>query len=307
MESLLSQLRSAPLAALVAFVAGALLALLIGGLLRGALQAARIRRLARRAASLGAGMAPRALTNPDVLAGRDDLAELVRAFHQMEQRLVEEKVSRESLFVRGLEELKRPLGLLSTSLELALRRRPEVPELTAALRGAQQEADRISRLAARIATLQAAARTVQRAPMDLAVVAREVYQVALPTASQRGVKLKLSAPETLPIHGDAKALTQALTELTSNAILASRSGGQVLLLVARQGSHVRASVQDEGQGIPRERRKGLFEPFHRGPQSFSPAGLGLAIVREVARGHSGEAHAEEQEVGACLVLELPVD
>ena len=82
MEGLLSQLQSAPAAALVAFVAGALLALLVGGLLRGALQAARIRRLARRAASLGAGLAPRALTNPDGLAGRDDPAELRPPFHQ---------------------------------------------------------------------------------------------------------------------------------------------------------------------------------------------------------------------------------
>jgi two-component system sensor histidine kinase TctE len=240
-------------------------------------------------------------------AGKDDVAELARAFHAMEQRLLEERTAREAFTGRALEAVKAPLGLLSTSLELALRRRAEVPELTAALRDAQRESDRIARLATRIVTLQGLGRAIQRVPMDLAPVARQVYQVALPAATQRGLKLQLVAPATLPMRGDAGALTQALAELVANAIQASRAGGSVVLTIALDKGLVHASVKDEGPGIPRERRRAVFEPFGHGAHGWSPASTGLAIVREVARAHGGTASAEDVEVGALLLLELPVD
>lgn len=307
MDGLFQQVGASRLDLLIAVAAGAGVALLATRLLRGRRQAARLRRLAGRAAVLAAGAPPAALTSPDVLAGRDDLAELSRAFHAMEQRLLEDRAAREAFTLRALEEVKDPLGLLSTSLDLALRRRAEVPELTAALRDAQREADRISRLASRIATLQGLGRAVQRVPMDLAPVARQVYQVALPAAVQRGLRLQLVAPPSLPMRGDAAALTQALAELVANGVQASRHGGAVVLTVARDGALVHASVRDEGPGIPRERRKAVFEPFGHGAHGWSAASTGLAIVREVARAHGGTASVEDVEVGALVLLELPAD
>jgi signal transduction histidine kinase len=240
--------------------------------------------------------------------GRSEQARaLASAFQAMERRLHDDRAASEAFTAGALGAVKEPLGLLSTSLDLALRRRPEVPELTAALKDAQREADRISRLAARVVALQGLARSVARAPMDLAPVAREVFQAALPAATQRGLKLKLAAPESLPMRGDPVALTQALAELVANGVQASRSGGAVVLTVAREGPLVRASVRDEGPGIPRERRRQVFEPFGRGAHGWSPASMGLAIVREVARAHGGTASVEDTEVGALVLLELPAE
>lgn len=241
------------------------------------------------------------------LRRRRDRDELARAFQAMERRLHDDRAAREAFTTQALEAVRQPLGLLSTSLDLALRRRPEVPELTAALRDAQREADRISRLATRIATLQGMGRAVARAPMDLAPVAREVYQAALPAATQRGLKLRLEAPESLPMRGDAVALTQALAELVANGVQASRPGGAVVLAIARDGALVHASVRDEGPGIPRERRRQVFEPFGRGAHGWSQASVGLALVREVARAHGGTASVEDTEVGALVLLELPAE
>lgn len=305
MDGLLPALRASGLDLLLAAAAGAALALAALGLLRGRRRATRLQRLVARAATLAAGAPPAPLTSPDALAGRDDVAELARAFHAMEQRLLEDRAGREAFTARALDALKAPLGLLSTSLDLALRRRPEVPELTAALRDAQREAERIARLATRIATLQGLARGVQRVPMDLAPLARHAYQAALPVATQRGLKLQLDAPASLPLRGDAAALGQALEELLANAVRASRFGGPVVLTAARVGALVRVSVRDEGPGIPRERRKQVFEPFGHGAHAWSPTCTGLAIVREVARAHGGTASAEDVEVGALVLLELP--
>lgn len=307
MDGLLQQVQASRLDLLLAALAGAAVALLAAPLLRGRSQAARLRRLAGRAATLAAGAPPAAITSPDVLAGRDDLAELARAFHAMEQGLLADRAGREAFTARALEEVKRPLGLLATSLDLALRRRPDVPELTAALKDAQREAERIARLAGRITTLQSLARSLQRQPIDLAPVVRHAWQAALPQATQRGLKLELAAPESLPMRGDAAAIELALTELLANALRASRFGGRVVLTAARHGALVHLSVKDEGAGIPRDRRRVAFEPFSHGAHAWSPAGTGLAIVREVARGHGGTASVEDTEVGATVLLELPAE
>jgi signal transduction histidine kinase len=304
-DQLLAALHALKLDLALAVVAGAAAALLLVQLLRARRRARRVRRLVGRASSLGTGQAPRALTSPDVLSGRDDVADLARAFHTLEQRLLEERTAREHFVDRALEEVKRPLALLSTSLDLALRRRPEVPELTAALRDAQREAERIARLATRVAMVQTMARSLKRGPTDLTRVARAVYQAALPVATQRGLKLQLETPPELAVSGDAEALTLALSELVANAVQASRHGGAVWLSVSKVAGGARAAVRDEGPGIPRERRALLFEPFSRGPHGWNPAGLGLAIVREVARGHGGEVRVVEEEVGAHLELDVP--
>lgn len=311
MEGLLPATSGAPLdLLLLAAASGAALALLAAALLRrrgGDGGGERLRHLASRASTLAAGAPPAEPPAPELLAGRDDVAELARALHGIEQRLLEGRAGREAFTTRALEEVKRPLGLLATSIDLALRRRPEVPELTAALRDAQREAERISRLAARIVTLQGLARSVQRAPIDLTPVARQAWQEALPAATQRGLKLELAVPATLPMRGDAAALGLALSELLANALRASRFGGAVVVGAVREGGLVRLSVRDEGPGIPRERRKLAFEPFAHGAHGWSPSATGLALVREVARGHGGTASVEDAEVGAHLLLELPAE
>jgi two-component system sensor histidine kinase TctE len=90
-------------------------------------------------------------------------------------------------------------------------------------------------------------------------------------------------------------------------VQASRHGGAVVIKIALERGLVHASVRDQGPGIPRERRREVFEPFGHGAHGWSPATTGLAIVREVARGHGGTASVEDVEVGTLVLLELPVD
>jgi signal transduction histidine kinase len=271
-------------------------------LILGRRRAHRLRHLASRAAGLGRG-APVDLGTPH--QGRDEIAALARALHAAEARLQEERATREKFLARALEEVKRPLSLLSTSLDLALRRRPEVPELTAAVRDAQSESERIVRLATRVAQLQSVAGAVRRSPVDLAYVVRSVWQLAQGAAESKGVRLLLDAKGPAPVAGDAALLTQALDELVSNALTASRYGQAITLGVERAGAAFRATVRDEGAGIAPERRLACFEPFNRGPNGWSPAGLGLALAREIARGHGGSLTLGDVERGALLVLELP--
>jgi len=213
---------------------------------------------------------------------------------------------REAFFLRALDELRVPLGLLATSLELALRRRPEVPELSAALRDAQREAERIARVAERLAALQAAERQARRDQVDLSVIARGAAQAALRGAEAKQLSLNLDVPTALPLTGDRALLEQALSELLENAVRVTRFGGAVVLRAEASGGAVRVTVRDEGPGIPPARRATLFEPLHRAGDPRASGPTGLALVRAIARGHGGRAFAEDAPgQGAVVGFEVP--
>jgi two-component system sensor histidine kinase TctE len=261
---------------------------------------ARLRGLASRAHALDHA------TPPPEAHGKDEVAALARQLHAAQARLAEERAAREAFLLRALDEVRRPLGLLSTSLELALRRRPEVPELTAAVQDAQREADRIARLAGRLATLQTLGRTAQRTAIDLAPLARSVYQLALPQATRAGLELTLAAPQSFPVSGDGALLSLAMTELIDNALKAARFGGHVSLELSREGASWRVAVRDDGPGIPAERREQVFEPLSHGASGVGAPALGLALVREIARAHGGRAVLVPTEGrGALVALEWP--
>ena len=153
--------------------------------------------------------------------------------------------------------------------------------------------------------LQTMRRKVRLRPADVCQVVRMVQQAALPSAMQQGLRLLVEAPPELSLRCDPDALALALTELLTNAMQASRRAARCGSPSRRPGDKLRLGVVDEGPGVARDRRRAIFEPFNRGPLAWSPAGMGLALVREVARGHGGEAKVVDEEVGAHLEIELP--
>jgi signal transduction histidine kinase len=106
---------------------------------------------------------------------------------------------------------------------------------------------------------------------------------------------------------DAHGIRQAIDNLLSNAIRFGPAGRPVVVSVERADGVVRIAVKDEGPGIREAERERIFQPFERGEKRGAGAGLGLAIVREVARGHGGRAYVAAGAPGAEVIIELPVD
>ena len=150
--------------------------------------------------------------------------------------------------------------------------------------------------------------------VDLGELARETVDGLVPVARAAGMDLACSISSDRPCGGrvraDSQLLSQALSNLIVNAVRHSGSEDVVVSLEETSRS-VRIVVEDHGVGIPTEHAARIFERFHRVDPSRAAetggAGLGLAIVRRIARLHGGDVTLEPvQPHGSRFVLTIPV-
>ena len=121
--------------------------------------------------------------------------------------------------------------------------------------------------------------------VDLHHVAAEAIADLAPLGLGRGVELALLGAEAMPIRGNHAALVLAVTNLIENAISYAPAGSTVEIEVEAPGQ---ITVLDRGPGIPPAHQARILLPFERGPDAREGgAGLGLAIVAEIAAAHLG--------------------
>jgi len=226
-----------------------------------------------------------------------EVAPLVTAINDALKRL-DDGYSRHQRFVAdAAHELRTPIAILNTRLESL----PAGPEKT-----------RLLEDSARLATLAEQLLDIQRfdqcrhpfARVDLVAVARSVAADLAPLAIAAGYELSLeTATDGVETSGDRAALERALTNLVQNAIQHGGRRGTITIHVGRTPS---IDVTDEGDGIPPDQRILIFDPFYRLAPLDRGAGLGLNMVREIARLHGGHVLAlDGPKGGACFRLVLP--
>jgi len=215
-------------------------------------------------------------------------------------RPFEAGVRRERRFVADAShQLRTPLSLLTTELELAQRYAASPEELRDALASAAESTARLSRLADGLLLLAGA----DDGRVPLKVEELDVADLAHDVAERHGVEVEA---EPLVVQGDPLRLEQALANMVDNA--RRHGGGDVLLTAARRDGSVELHVLDGGSGFPPGFLPRAFERFSRSdPADAEGSGLGLAIVETIARAHGGEAHAANRPGGGADVwLALPL-
>lgn len=115
---------------------------------------------------------------------------------------------------------------------------------------------------------------------------------AAETAALGGALVVAETDEGLMLDGDPERLRQALDNLIANAIGHSPVGGAITVAASRDGRSIVIAVADEGDGIVSADLERIFEPGVRLTAARPGSGLGLAVVREIARGHGGEVEVE---------------
>jgi signal transduction histidine kinase len=177
------------------------------------------------------------------------------------------------------------------------------------------DADRLHRTVEQVlkaGALAQKAKVVARAPVEMAALVRESVQLALLRHHLDPAAIVIEAHDgNLVVNGDAGELSTVVTNLLDNAV--KYSGGRVRVTVsvaAPSPDTIWVRVQDQGVGIPRKQLKRIFKRFYRvqrGLKQVTGTGLGLYIVRSIARAHGGRvfADSEGEGRGATFTLELP--
>jgi two-component system sensor histidine kinase TctE len=260
--------------------------------------------LGRTLAPLEALRRELALRSPDALTPvTEDRApmEVRRLVHSVNDLLLRigEAVAVQRRFVAdAAHQLRTPAAALKTQLELA-ERATDPAQLRSGLAQVHSALDRNIRLVNQLLALARAEpggmATGAHEPLDLVQVGRAAAEQWVPRALARDIYLGFDAADVaLPIEGDPLMLGELLGNLLDNALRYTPAGGSVTVSVEpAMGEGPRPAVllrvEDNGPGVPEAERERVFERFHRVPGSSEQpgAGLGLAIVREIALAHHG--------------------
>ncbi|XXF80179.1 HAMP domain-containing sensor histidine kinase [Myxococcaceae bacterium GXIMD 01537] len=258
------------------------------------------RRIARmREGGLAGAPAPR--------PGGDEVDEVESALGEAAERLHAAREAQEQLIARAAHELRTPLALMRTSLDLALWKERDAARMREALEETRREVERLSALAGVLLDLASFGRGGFGVdPGDLRELCEEAADAARAEAEGRGVLLTVEGPSPAPGVFHAPSVRQALDNLLSNALRYAPKGTEVVVGLAREGAGWRLAVRDRGPGIPSEHRESVFTPFYRVEPAGPGTGLGLSVVQEVARRHGGRAYVVDAPgPGAEVALELP--
>lgn len=152
---------------------------------------------------------------------------------------------------------------------------------------------------------------VDRAPLSLSALLREIIEEQRSLGGERELTLGLP-PRSVVVEGDAARLRQVVTNLLDNAVRYSPAGSPIVVSLVRDGDVARISVTDSGDGLSDVDAARIFDVFVQAERTLArePGGLGvgLTLVRELARLHGGDvfAHSPGPGQGSTFVVELPV-
>jgi two-component system, OmpR family, sensor kinase len=253
----------------------------------------------------------RSITESDLsrripVQGDDELADLARTFNEMVDRLEEAFASQKSFISDAGHELRTPITIIRGHLDVMgddPEERRETLELVA------DELDRMSRLVNDLLLLAKATRPdfLQPETIDLEDVTRELFAKASALAER---DWRLAGVASGRIVADRQRLTQALMNLSQNAVTHTHDGDAVELGSELRDGTVRLWVKDTGPGVPADEQARIFERFVRlgSAPPGEGAGLGLAITRAVAEAHGGRVEVDSRPGdGARFTLIIPAE
>lgn len=300
---------------LLALAATILLSLYLGRAL-----ARPIRQLAQAAEVLWRGQATRTGRGeivrflhdealPDMTARNDEIGDLSGVLRAMTEALAARIDAIENFAADVAHELKNPLTSLRSAVETAERvRDPAAREKMMAI--IRDDVDRMTRLISDIANASRLDAELERAGFEPVNLNDVLKGMARP-------RLTLRLPEkTLTVMGMESRLRQVFLNVLDNAFSFSPSDADVVLEAFRQGDRVRIAVDDNGPGIPENKRDAIFDRFYterpKAEKFGMHSGLGLSISKQIVEAHQGRLWAENRRneagrvVGARFIVILPI-
>lgn len=266
------------------------------------------------------------LSDVDATLVHKEMRPLVTAMNGAMDRLQSLIASQRRFIADASHQLRTPLTVLKTQAELALREmdRSERQQknqnggqnghdddrlaLRTMVQGISATLDSTVHLANRLlmmARVEHGADALEMARVSLRDIVHQVaLEMALP-AVNKNIDLSLEAPCDAMVSGQQLLLHELVANLVDNALRYTPAGGTVALRVVQQLNTVMLHVEDSGSGIAEDERERVFAPFYRAADALERnrggAGLGLAIVRDIAALHDASITLQDASSGGLLV------
>ena len=244
----------------------------------------------------------------------DELDYLILTFNRMIDRLESSFQQMKQFSADVSHELRTPLTAIRGQLEVALFTAKTTEQYRDAMVNALQDVDRLTQIVRALLLLSQAESgqlTLQKSPVDLSEVVRDLVEQFQIPAEAEGVRLVSEVPRECSAEVDRVQIERMLTNLLSNAVKFT-PGGHVRVELRSLGPVVEMVVEDTGCGIPSEYLPHIFDRFYRVPGSGTapgPAqglGLGLSFVAWIVKAHHGTIDVQSRPgKGTRFTIELP--
>lgn len=228
----------------------------------------------------------------------------------MLDRLSESFATQRQFSGNAAHELRTPLAIMQTKLELFAAEHKNMEGDTAELvRSQAEQLDRLSKLVHTLLEMSNLSSAPRSDRIELAPLVDEIITDLAPLACQNDITMEQDC-DNVVITGSDALIYRLVFNLIENAVKYNRQGGSVSVSVHKENNNAVVCVSDTGCGIPEECRESIFQPFFRVDKSRSRqmggVGLGLALVHEIAVLHGGSVRAEPgNKSGTVFIVTLP--
>lgn len=243
-----------------------------------------------------------------------EMEQLVASFNHMIERLERAFTHVNDFSSHVAHELKTPLTIIKSELELALETENTKEENKRVMAVALQEINRLVKTIKDMLLLAKLEYKLNVFKMEEIVITeflKDIYQHSKILAEEKSINLKLVTPDgPVLIKGDVVHIRRIFFNLIHNAVKFTPAGGEITILTEVRENKVFVSIKDTGIGIACADQPRIFEEFYRIRQAdqkdISGNGLGLSISRAIARSHGGEiTFVSEVNKGSIFTVILP--
>ncbi len=252
------------------------------------------------------------LQTPIVSGNADnEIAQLTNAFNKMLSRLGTNFAEQKQFSANAAHELRTPLAVIRTRLEvLGKSNTVEIEEYKDTIAMITTQIDRLSHVINVLLEMTELKSAEKTDHISLADMVEEILYDLAAIAESCGITVVQTAGN-VEIIGNDTLIYRAIYNLIENAIKYNRDGGKVIIAIEAQENLAVVRISDTGSGIEKSEWEHIFEPFFRidksRSRSMGGAGLGLALVREIAKEHSGNAKVVKSSTeGTTIELSLQI-
>jgi len=238
-----------------------------------------------------------------------EIERLTLAFNRLLLRLEETFATQRQFSANAAHELRTPLAVMSTKFEVFEKNKnPDEADYKEAINMARNQTDRLSHVIDILLEMTELQSAPKSDSISLSEISEEVICDLVAVADKKNISLIQEDGEAR-LTGSDTLVYRAVYNLIENAIKYNKEGGTVSVAIAEDEDFVKVIITDTGSGIAKEDWDKIFEPFFRVDKSRSRsmggAGLGLALVKEIAVRHGGDVKVvESSDRGSSIELSL---